>query len=189
MRVSTIPPNFASSFMEYKRDGHNGRAYLTDVLGLNGQLADSISSEWKKNIEDESLLVFDTLYEETISILLSIHETSIRVVYLTVRNNRKCLNEELVRLRIRGYADEVIVLSQGTGKTDELIRIRNISDDVIVVGDTETDYDAAMAASVRCYILNRGFRSKAYWDRRGVNSDKNLSEIIEKIKKDSKKEA
>ena len=51
----------------------------------------------------------------------------------------------------------------------------------LVVGDTEVDYACAKYYFLPVYILNRGFRSQYYWDKKGVNSFYDLTSLINKF--------
>lgn len=161
---------FADEFMRYKRRGNSGYRYLTDVLKISQQCAEEISSEWVKHIEDEKWLIFDTLYDDTIPTLKKIEG---RILFLTIRNNKESLMSEL---KARGIAIYPIkVLSTGQDKAEIL---KMISDEKIMVGDTEIDYRAAVESDCPYYMLNRGFRSKEYWDKQGVASFDGLRYLL-----------
>ena len=49
-----------------------------------------------------------------------------------------------------------------------------IQGEVLMTGDTEIDLAAAKEAHCGFYMLNRGFRNKAYWDRQGITSYEDL---------------
>lgn len=162
--------DFADEYMKFKADGNSGKRYLTSVMGLDEQTASSIQNEWIRRIEDESLLCFDELYPDALNTLNKIEDN---IIFLTIRSNEEGLRNELKRLNIDNYP--VVVLSHGMNKADAL---RKIDGDLTIVGDTEIDYQAALDVNADFYILNRGFRSKEYWDKRDVPSHDDLSELI-----------
>lgn len=166
----SVASGFDESYMKYKADGNNGKKYLTDVLGINEADAALIQREWVKQIEDESYLLYDKLYDDSISTLNLINDS---IVFLTIRSNESGIRNEIKRLGIDKYP--LIVLSHGMDKADA---IKDINDKVTVIGDTELDYKAAIDTGSDYYILNRGFRSKQYWDQRGVISHSDLGGLI-----------
>lgn len=166
-----VDQDFKSDFMRYKRNGNSGLKYLTAVMGLNKGLALMIQDEWIHQIEDDSWLDKDKLYDDAIQTLNGLNGD---IIFLTIRDNRKGLCDELARLGIDKY--KLIVLNNGESKAKEL---KKIEGKCIVVGDTEVDYNAAIEANCNVYILNRGFRSKAFWEKAGIESYKNLLQVFQ----------
>lgn len=165
-----VGADFAYSYMKFKADGHNGKRYLTDVLNIEESVANDIQNEWILHIEDEVWLQFDELYDDVVSTLRKI---SGDILFLTIRNNKDSLIQELMRLGLSGY--KVIVLPHHEKKSEVL---KQFTEDCIMVGDTEIDYYAAMEAGCNFYILSRGFRSNKYWEKQSVISHENLSQLL-----------
>lgn len=159
--------NFSQSYMEYKADGHSGLTYLNEVMGLSSKVAEEIQKEWIEQIEDDEWLKHDTLYDDTIPTLRRLQGD---ILFLTIRNNVQGLKNELDRLAMNNF--ETIVLSHNEKKSSALKRLDK---DCIMIGDTEIDLYAANDFGCAYYILNRGFRSKQYWDAHGVKSHTDLS--------------
>ena len=168
----TVPNSFSTDYLSYKSDGHNGKQYLIQVMGINENIADRIHKQWVEHIEDDEWLELDCLYDDAISTLNKI-ETEI--LLLTIRNNRDGVLRETARLGLNRYNLKIIV--HGENKADVLKRL---SDKCVMVGDTEVDYSAAIEASTEYYILNRGFRSRKYWQKKSVQSYDDLRCLINK---------
>ena len=195
-----VPSDFSTSFMQFKANGNSGKKYLLDVLKLNNAVAERINSEWIKNIENDNLLVFDCLYSDAISTLDRIRDKGDIISFLTARNNEKGLLEELSRLGLKEYSIDTVVIVPGASKAEAIkafLCMKNPDDCIergegvensvktVVVGDTEADYSAAVEADIGCYILNRGFRSKDYWNNLNVTSHENLLELLDLNDSDS----
>lgn len=166
-----IVSNFSKEFLGFKSDGHTGIEYLTNVLGLPKNKAKSIQDEWVDHIEDDSLLELDILYQDALPVLSKINE---EILFLTVRENKEGLETELGRLGLSKYNTEII--RHGESKATVLKRL----DECIMIGDTEIDYQASIDKGCKSFILNRGFRSKKYWDSKNVLSHSSLLKLIEK---------
>ncbi len=171
-------------FMEYKADGHSGKKYLLDLLGLPEDTASQIMESWRQQIEEEQWLEFDTLYQDAPEFLNQLRQKHIMICYLTARQNKKGLLQELERLRIADYADEIQAVSpSGAGEEKKRAVERLLKktgekvNSVCIVGDTENEYHLAEELSLPCCLLNRGFRSKRFWEERGVKSIASLCEI------------
>ena len=174
----------SEDFMNYKALGNSGKKYLISKLGLSQELSDEIMEEWRSNIENEEYMAMDELYPDTIQFLDALTRKGYPIIFLTARNNRKNTIKQLENLNISGYADMVYVVSPNRA-TEEKIEIimtyLEIGKEPIIVGDTENEYDTAYAAGINYFILNRGFRSKEYWNKRDVitlDDLKTLSDII-----------
>lgn len=163
-------------YLGYKASGRSTKDYLHEVLGYDEAIARKIAEEWTSKIEDRELLLHDELYPETRLVLECLKEQTI--IYLSARESKENLLEELERLEILQFADEVIVSSPKQSVNDKALKIKEIihkyRSRVMVVGDTETDYFAAVNNRQPYYILNRGFRNKEYWKGLGVDTHSSL---------------
>lgn len=174
----------SEDFMKYKCLGNSGTAYLINKLNMSKDLAKAIMNEWKANIENEEYMDMDELYPDTIEFLDVIKRKGFPIIFLTARNNRKNTMKQLEDLKIIGYPEMVYIVSPDRAteeKLDVVMTYLESGKDVIIVGDTESEYDTAYAAGINYFILNRGFRSKEYWDSRDVitlNDLKTLANII-----------
>lgn len=173
-----------AEFMEYKADGHSGLQYLTDCLGLGNEAAGQIMALWLQQIEEERWLKMDALYPDTLGFLDRLKQAHSKIIYLTARQNKEGLLQELKRLEIDGYADDIqVVPPADAGKAKkqvvETLLAKTGEDEgtVCIVGDTENEYHLAKELSLPCFLLNRGARSERYWMERGVRSIASLDEI------------
>ncbi len=161
--------DFAAEYLNFKAGGHSGMKYLTDIVGMEDNTAAGIQQAWVEHIEDDTWLAYDTLYADSLETL---HRIKHPVLFLTVRENDEGLRHELRQLGLDPYP--LIVLKHGQSKAQQLI---NLPDDCIMIGDTEDDFNAAEEAGCRSYILNRGFRNRDFWEKRGVISHDSLNEL------------
>ena len=175
-----IPDNLETDYLQYKCTGKNTRSYLCDILNLDIGVADEICKEWIENIESKELLKKDFLYSESKSVLENISKVN-TIFYLSSRTNEEYLREELIDLGIIKYANKVFVADPKLGVKAKIDLINAIKqtclDTIVVIGDTEIDYRAAINTQSKFYILNRGFRNKQFWDIIGVNSYETLIPI------------
>ena len=165
----------AAEYMQYKADGHSGKQYLTEILHLDEAKAGEIQKEWQEHIEDEEYLALDRLYDDTIPFLEEQKEKGDTIIYLTARQNRQGLYASLDRLDIRQYASRVIVVDPRNAKAEKIAAAQELlqaGEDLILVGDTENEYAVAQELQLPVYLLNRGFRSKNYWETHGVKENK-----------------
>lgn len=68
-----------------------------------------------------------------------------------------------------------------TLKQEYLDENAKVYDRIVIVGDTEVDYNAAVNSGNEFYVLNSGFRSKLFWDNKNITSYNRLDEILEMI--------
>lgn len=170
-----ITHDFVQGYMSYKAAGNSGYQYLERILHIPSDLACTIQQKWIDEIESKYWLNYDKLYADAIPILDFLKEHNKRIIFLTMRKNEAFLHEELRMLGINIYPDEVIVLTPcgQIHKGDVLKKSNEVID--FVIGDTETDYDAAVQVRAKSYILHRGFRNRDFWKRRKVISYDSLA--------------
>ena len=90
--------------------------------------------------------------------------------------------DEVGRLDILRYTKDCHVVRSDDPDNDKKSFLDSFdAGETIVVGDTEMDHDAAMHNGMPYYILNRGFRSKEFWDKKNVASYDDLKILISVI--------
>ena len=182
-RSIPIPEGFQTELMEYKGNGKSTLSYLIHRMCLPKEQADEINRRWIKKIEAPEWLKHDILYKDSISTCDLIANAGDTIVYLSIRNNEEAARQELRILGLEKYAKEIIILPQSGDVTKDVVLKRLLLQDpaCIMVGDTEKDFDAAQKAKIPAYIVNRGFRSKDFWDNRHVCSYDGFEELKEKV--------
>ena len=167
-------------YLNFKRNGGNNFSYLVNKLGLSEPVAKQISDKWIENIEDYSLIEsYDTLYDDSISTLKKLKANN-QIFFLTCRQNPENLLHELKFLRIFDFADHINICSTKNStinKTRFLQQLTCCGNKTLIIGDTEVDYNAAINSNCDYYILNRGFRSKRFWNNQGVKSYRDLQHL------------
>lgn len=174
-------PFDTADYLSMKADGMNTKAYLT-AKGLPEADAGAIAAKWVRHIEDNEYLKLDTLYGDTIDFLSRQRHVGNDLVYATARNNADGLKASLSELGIDQFASDLFVVPPASAAAGKERIIRNIAGkDDALIGDTEADMQCACAVGIRCYVLHRGFRSKAFWQNQGIQSYGNLLEISEAL--------
>lgn len=173
----------ARLYMDYKADGHSGKSYLIDVLQLSKEDAIRISSEWTAHIEDEELVKLDVLYDDAMPFLKELKSKDIDAVFLTARQDEELVRKEIAWLGIADMASSMYVVSPASSKEEKIRCCRQLlgKDELFVVGDTENEEALINEIDATGYLLNRGFRSKKYWDEKGIKSISSLQDIKEII--------
>lgn len=170
-------------YLNYKRSGENNFNYMQDKLNLDRNVALQISKEWIKYIEHEKWIKYDLLYEDTIYFLENIKRMNAKIYYLSSRHNKKNLIRELERLNLKKYADTIYIVdvknpTEAKRKIIDKIKERNDCNDVYMIGDTEVDYYSAKESHIKYFILNRGFRSKTYFDKLRIKTYNSLLDVL-----------
>ena len=173
-----------AAFMQYKADGNSGKKYLLECMGIEEKKADCIMAAWQQQIEEEQWQRLDRLYPDTKKFLERIRQEGADIYYLTARRKKTELFEELERLEIAEYPKEVKVVQpfHAFEEKKNFVRALMASVDAVkeqffVIGDTENEYQLAKELLLPYGILNRGFRSKRFWDQKEIVSYGSLEEI------------
>lgn len=172
--------SFQERYMNLKSDGMSSKAVLKDVYGLDDDLVDRVVKKWIDQIESDEMLAFDKLYDDSIDTLERIKGRGEKIYYLSLRQRKKAAIEELKRLGIYEYAEEVYIGKPSAGvkfKAGKLIKLKKGKNNVIMVGDTEVDVKASINAGTGRYIVNRGFRSSVFFESFQIITIKGMDQL------------
>lgn len=176
-----IQKNVIDKYLQYKCDGGNTKGFLINVLGLEKKEAEEICRIWIKDIEKEEYLDMDILYPESMDVLGYLKRRNIQIFYISARANYNGVMKELIRLGINTFPDNIYIVNTVNAAENKYICLKpRIRESDIIVGDTEVDYYLAVKLNVGSIMLNRGFRSKKFWDNKGVKS---YGEMFSEIKR------
>lgn len=170
-----------SQYLNYKADGYSTKQYLSQVLNIDDERISIINSEWISHIEDSDLLEYDYLYADAKLILEELSKNSI-IYFVTSRKNTQNTINELNKFDIIQYAEHIYITNPKNGFEGKSVifqKIKGKNDEkTIVVGDTEIDYQAAKQNNLDSYLLNRGFRSKKFWDKLKIQTHSDLLGLL-----------
>ena len=167
-------------YLAFKADGKPTLQYLTERFGMENAAAKDIASAWVGRIEERAVLVTDKLYDDALPALNACKNAGHTLYLLSARKSEANLRDQVTALGISSYFQEVFCVSPKDAADHKTAIAKKIQAEVIV-GDTEVDWSAAEQLGIAYSILNRGFRSKYYWDKRGVTSFDDLLTAIEII--------
>lgn len=168
------------SYLSFKCDGNSTKSFLVKSM-ISCPLAEQITAEWKEHIEDEKYLTMDTVYPDALPFLRKISK-EYDVVYVSARKNKEAIINALEYLDLVRFAKRTYIVDPANavqGKTKAIEHMVTRRD--YFIGDTETDWECARRLGITGLVLNRGFRSKAYWDAHGVTSFADLEALQVKI--------
>jgi phosphoglycolate phosphatase len=152
-------------YWEMKRNRIDRRQLL--ALSNAGDLYDEFLAAWMARIETREYLALDRLQNHVVDILRDWKKSGIRLLLVTMRNNPDNLCGQLVELGITQYFDEVVVVGRAHACTNKAENIRLLLKDsrleeIIWVGDTEVDIQAARELGIKVCALSCGLRSAEY---------------------------
>lgn len=160
-----------------KTDGSNG---LTALRRLGIPEASKIHQEWVSIIESDHLLALDRIYEDTLQALQRAWALSATFLLVTSRQNPRAAHRQVTDLGLGKYLKEIIVVDAAKRMTKATVS-RDLGLEA-VIGDTEVDLEWAQDLGVPFYASCFGFRSRQFWDNRGVTSYDCLSVIFQQLK-------
>lgn len=175
-----ISPLQQEEYMRYKSLGNSTMDYLIAVMHLPENQAKQLVEDWVLLIEDEQYLSSDQLYPDVLDILHKL-SASHNIMYLTARKNRDGVEQQLKQYGLSTISKQLSVVSPINAKKEKkqvIERFGLIKADTIIIGDTYIEYAVADELGINCIILNRGFRSKEYWDELGILSYPSLESAL-----------
>ena len=145
-------PENAPDYLTYKADGHSTRAWL-ETAGFSPEQAAGLAARWQAQI-----------------------------VLISARQNPEALRKTLADCGLLPLVEELLVVPPRHAAGEKAARLRpRIRPGDCMVGDTEADLRAAQQLGIPCYLLNRGFRSRRYWQQQGLHAWDDLPAVLRAI--------
>lgn len=146
-----------SDLVAYKASNRNNIDYLISK-GVDAEVAREIQKDWISAIERLDALASDLIYDDAESILAAYDGW--RRILLTARTDEQALEDELRRLSLREWFDEVIVVSPGKSASAAKANVLREKKALIFWGDTVSDCNAAKEADVQFKFHKGGFHNR-----------------------------
>lgn len=158
-------PVSIGEYWEMKRSRRSRREQLA-VSGADA-CYDRFLDDWRQRIEKPQYLILDRLQEGAIEQLQVWRANGIRLVLVTMRNNRESLMKQLQATGLNSYFDMVVDCRHangGIGKAKEVLRrIPDINPVTSLwIGDTEVDLEAAQHLGCPVCLLTCGLRTEDF---------------------------
>ncbi len=151
------------AFWREKRTGAP-TAHALRTLGVAQDLSEAVAALWGLEVEDERWLSLDAWLPGAVESLATAKEHGFGVVVVTARRDRKAVERQCERLGLLAIIDRLEVVeprSAATGKA------RLIPSAYAMIGDSESDAEAASIAGVRFMGVASGVRSEEFLVARG----------------------
>ncbi len=149
-------------YWEMKRDRVSRRQLL--ALSNAIELYEIFLATWMQRIESREYLDMDQLQYGVVDILSNWKKLGVRLVLATMRNNSANVSWQLKKLKIAHFFDALVVVGSDARKSAEVKPVlNNVSlEEVIWIGDTEVDINAARELGVKVCALTCGLRTETY---------------------------
>ncbi|MEA2419552.1 MAG: hypothetical protein QOE60_1758 [Thermoleophilaceae bacterium] len=139
------------------------RAGATTAAALAAQDAPDVSAAWVEQIEDERWLALDAPLPGVDSSLAELRGAGFDPFVLTARRHPERVAAQVERL---GLAPPAVV-SPAAAAREKADVLRQL-DAAGLIGDTESDLEAARAAAVPCELVSTGQRDAAFLRAQGA---------------------
>lgn len=174
-------PEDAPDYLTYKADGHSTRAWL-ETAGFSPEQAAGLAARWQAQIEDPAYLAMDRPYDDAAPFLQAVRQLPAQIVLVSARQNPEALRKTLADCGLLPLVEELLVVPPRHAADEKAARLRpRICPGDCMVGDTEADLRAAQQLGIPCYLLNRGFRSRRYWQQQGLHAWDDLPAVLRAI--------
>lgn len=146
--------------VSFKAEGYNNIDWLLSK-DISENEAKVINAEWISLIESTVYLNCDSLYPNVIEILNGLSKDN-DLFLITARNNKDNAYKQINQLGISEYFTDISVVD--TCSETPLLKSRKLQEYGVdsFIGDTESDYKAALIAGCDFKAVAYGFRSKKF---------------------------
>ena len=151
---------------ELKREGASTEQALMQ-LGVDEKVAGLVSGYWAREIEEPVWLALDSVQAGVMDVLRAMRGAGARLWLITARSRREWVPQQLARLGLSPWLDQVTLVSAHEAARAKTAVLRQASA-AAFFGDTESDWRASLTAEVPFYAVASGQRSAAFLARAGV---------------------
>ena len=159
----------------FKAEGHNNIEWLISK-DINEKTAKQINAEWISLIEQDKYLKNDILYSGVKKVLDDLSKEN-ELYLVTARNNKEGCLSQLKNCGIDQFFKEIKIVDSCKNTSQlkaDMMKARKIE---YFIGDTESDFDAAIQAKCKFYAVDYGFRNKKFLKGIGLDIISNLGAI------------
>lgn len=158
-------PMDLESYWRMKRDRRDRREQLAESGAT--AIYDEFVSGWLRLIETPEYLALDRVYPWVRSTLTKWKKAGWRIVLATQRHNPVSLKRQLADFSLESLLDHVVVCDHSAGGSGKARFVRDVigstaDEDVVWVGDTEIDIEAARALGCQVWAVCSGLRTESY---------------------------
>ena len=153
------------SYWFYKQNGDNNKTALIK-LGYDSYEVDIFCQKWLEKVESSEYLKFDRLLVDIVDL-----SNRFSLVLITARKSEKHLYRQLKDLNIFHCFQKIYVVDPKNAVIEKS-NILKILDCEIFIGDSESDYEAAIIAGVDFIGVLSGQRNFEFWSNTSINSNK-----------------
>jgi len=146
-----------SELVSYKSSNRSNVDFLV-ANGVDVEVAQKIQKEWISAIESRDALARDRIYDDAKSILAA-YDGWHRIL-LTARADKSALEDQLQRLSLRDWFDDVVVVPPGKIASAAKANVLREKRVLVFYGDTVSDRNAAEAADVQFKFHEGGFHNR-----------------------------
>lgn len=144
--------------IEFKSFGKNNIDYLK-TKGIDETTSQKVQKQWIANIESYEYLEKDILYDDAI-FLLNKYSKNNELILITARANIDGLNKQIDKFDLRKYFKEIFVVNPGKTATEQKAEILKSQNAILMIGDTNSDANAAKIAGIKFVFHENGFHNK-----------------------------
>ncbi|MGN0014152.1 MAG: HAD family hydrolase [Candidatus Gastranaerophilaceae bacterium] len=116
---------------------------------------ETFNTRWLELIETDKYLSLDKIYIGVYELLEKLQKNN-EIYLLTARQSKEKLFEELERLNLEKYFNEILVTENKKTKKD-LLEMLNLNDNDIFITDMGKDVQTAQSAGIRSVAVTYGF--------------------------------
>lgn len=163
-----------------KRSGSNN-AHALRKLHVAEDILVRVCRTWVELVETKYWSDYDKLYEQSLDFL---HKSSknYNLYLITARSNRITLEQQLNRFGINGFFQNYYVVDPKFASEEKSKILKKLKPSFFI-GDTESDFKAALSSDVEFIGLDTGMRDELFLKKCGVeNIFSDLNKVFEYIK-------
>lgn len=164
---------------ELKRQGLSTQAALHE-LGMAAAEAERLASRWTEAVEDPQWLSLDAALPGVLEVLAGLAEQGTRPVIITARRHADRAAKQVESLGLLRWCSALRVVSPDHADSEKAGELREIRASALI-GDTESDAEAANLAGVAFAAVTTGQRSREFLEGHGLQAFASLADALQDL--------
>ena len=146
------------SYWDLKRDKISNETILKNQFGFEAAAIARFVADWMVGIEAPEFLAYDTNFPGMYETLCRLSKQT-RLHVCTARQHRRLAIDQIDRLGLLPFFDNVMVTEQSKSKEELIASISSLGPEDWIIGDTGKDIQAGQALGIKTCAVLSGFLS------------------------------
>jgi phosphoglycolate phosphatase-like HAD superfamily hydrolase len=180
LELNSLPKISFEEYIQFRENGQKDDSILEGLTNSSCQI-ENFKKFKSEHIESIDYLKFDKIRLGALELLNALSESNFTLELLTLRRKIGNLTWQLANLSMLELFSKITHNDGKLLKADYLRNLENISNEVIFIGDSDYDYQAAIDSGTKFYLVsdNNFFSTKNLMKEKRFSFEELMADLCE----------